>query len=106
MIEFSRKHQEEKLVKEQEDELRQLTEDEVDLEVSQLSYQMYIVAFVVCHKSYLPKSFTILLLSKGFVVYLLKVLRNRREIVTTSNKSINFKQSPKLFVCFLILGKT
>ena len=33
MIEFSRKHQEEKLVKEQEDELRQLTEDEVDLEV-------------------------------------------------------------------------
>ena len=34
MIEFSRKHQEEKLVKEQEDELRQLTEDEVDLEVN------------------------------------------------------------------------
>ena len=33
MIEFSRKHQEDKLVKEQEDELRQLTEDEVDLEV-------------------------------------------------------------------------
>ena len=34
MIEFSRKHQEDKLVKEQEDELRQLTEDEVDLEVN------------------------------------------------------------------------
>ncbi len=33
MIEFSRKHQEDKLVKEQEDGLKQLTEDEVDLEV-------------------------------------------------------------------------
>ena len=60
MIEFSRKHQEEKLVKEQEDELRQLTEDEVDLEVSQLSYQMSIVALTLCHKPCLPKSFTIL----------------------------------------------
>ena len=36
MIEFSRRHQEDKLVKEQEDELRQLTEDEVDLEVGLL----------------------------------------------------------------------
>ena len=33
MIEFSRRHQEDKLSKEQEQELRQLTEDEVDLEV-------------------------------------------------------------------------
>ncbi len=33
MIEFSRKHQEDKLVKEQEDGLKQLNEDEVDLEV-------------------------------------------------------------------------
>ncbi len=33
MIEFSRQHQEEKLVRAQEDELRMLTEDEVDLEV-------------------------------------------------------------------------
>ncbi len=32
MIAFSRQHQEEKLTKEQEDGIRQLTEDEVDLE--------------------------------------------------------------------------
>ena len=47
MIEFSRKHQEEKLVKEQEDELRQLTEDEVDLEVRR-KYKFILMIFIMC----------------------------------------------------------
>ena len=47
MIEFSRKHQEEKLVKEQEDELRQLTEDEVDLEVWR-KYKFILMIFLTC----------------------------------------------------------
>ena len=33
MIEFSRKHQEDKLADDQREELKELTEDEVDLEV-------------------------------------------------------------------------
>ena len=33
MIEFSRQHQEDKLADDQREELRELTEDEVDLEV-------------------------------------------------------------------------
>lgn len=37
MILFSRQHQENKLTNKQEQELKQLTEDEVDLEVSELS---------------------------------------------------------------------
>lgn len=32
MIEFSRKHQEERLLKEQEEDLRKLTEEEIELE--------------------------------------------------------------------------
>ena len=37
MIEFSRKHQEDKLAHEQQEELRELTEDEADLEVGSSS---------------------------------------------------------------------
>lgn len=83
MLEFSRRNQEDQIVKEIEEDVKQLTQEQADLEVKQFLLVM------------MMKSFCRILFSVGLLVETLRILKQKSgsHLANSSDKTVYFKTS-------------